>query len=259
MYDSIQDLLVKIKQQRPLILNITNLVTMDFIANGLLSLGASPIMTQSVSELHDLINIANGVVINIGTLNEEFMALAEQACQIAHQTGIPITFDPVGAGASEYRTRACLNLIRQFKCAIIRGNASEIMALYGSHQSTKGVDASIASTEALDAATYLSEHYETTVVVSGPVDIIVAQDRIQFFERGSPRMPEITGSGCLLTSVLSAFHAVADDAFSAVCSGALFYSVCGEIAAQKSYGPGTFKVHFLDALSALPQAVNYES
>jgi hydroxyethylthiazole kinase len=260
MYDALYQMVAAIKQNRPLILNITNQVTMDFIANGLLSLGASPIMSQSFREVDDLLKLVQGVTVNIGTLDDAFVTLCEQVCQRAWQCGKPVVLDPVGAGASQYRTQTCLQLLKQYPFAAIRGNASEILALWdASHHHTKGVDTQCTAFEAIEAAQALSEQYQTIVIISGPTDVVIANKQSMHFARGSSMMAQVTGSGCLLTAVVSAFQAVSTDAYQAACAAVLFFSVCGELAARQAKGPGSFKSHFLDVLSDLPKREDYES
>lgn len=259
MYKPIKELVAKIKSNQPLVMNVTNYVTMDFIANGLLSLGASPIMTQSIQEINDLLKAASAVVINIGTLNDEFIELCEQICREANRLGIPIVLDPVGAGASHYRTNTCLNLLERFNFSIIRGNASEIMALSGSHRNTKGVDSNIATHSAIENAQILSLHHHVVIAISGKTDAVIDENQVCLFDRGSLLMTRITGSGCLLSAVIGAFNAVHHDHFEAASAAVLFYSVCGELAARRANAPGSFKPHFLDALSFLPESHDYET
>ena len=259
MYTQINNLVTRIKNNNPLILNITNHVTMDFIANGLLCLGASPIMTLAKQELDDLLKISNGVVMNMGTLDDAFIDLCKTVCHAANRLGKPITLDPVGAGASQYRTQTCLDLLECFNVSIIRGNASEIMALSGTGHHTKGVDASIATQYAIESGQSLASHYDLVVAISGPTDAVIEANQVQLSERGSPLMPMVTGSGCLLSAVISAFDAVHDNRYEAVSAAVNFYGVCGEIAAEKANGPGSFKPYFLDALSSLPEKKCYET
>ena len=259
MHTTITNLLGKMRQEKPLILNITNDVTMDFIANGLLSLGVSPVMSKAPQEMADLLTLAQALVINLGTLDEKFMQLCSKTCDLANELGKPIVLDPVGAGASFYRTAAALQLLKKHNIAIIRGNASEIMALSKSSNAlTKGVDSSAHSHEALQSAQHLSKQYKSVVVISGALDIIVDDECINQFARGSPLMPKITGTGCLLSAVVAAFHAIECNRFTAANAATFFYSVCGEIAAKSAQGPGSFKASFLDTLSSLPEKVNYE-
>ncbi len=248
MLKKIETLLNNIKREKPLIFNLTNHVSMDFVANGLLSLGASPVMSNAVQETEDLIKHAGSVVINIGTLDEAFIQLCHKACHVANAFKIPIILDPVGVGASEYRTDTCLALLADHTISIIRGNASEIMALSGLPTRAKGVDSTAGSMDAIESATVLSKRYNAAVVVSGKTDIIVDHDLINHLECGSPLMPTVTGTGCLLSGVVAAFAAVEKNRFQAAMAATLFYGRCGEMAEKKSQGPGSFKYQFLDAL-----------
>lgn len=258
MYQQINEILTKIRNDRPVILNITNEVSMDFVANGLLSVGASPIMSKAMSECSDLLKIASAVVINIGTLNDAFIELSHHVCHEANRLGIPITLDPVGAGASNYRTKACHDLLEQFHIAIIRGNAGEIMALSGIPQNTKGVDSTVTTDKAIEHAQKLSAAHQVLVTISGKTDAIIDINHVRVVDRGAALMPRITGSGCLLSAIISTFDAMHSHRHSAVSAAALFYSVCGEIAARTAKAPGSFKVHFIDALSFTPQSNDYD-
>lgn len=248
MQKKIEEIVNKINKVNPLILNLTNHVTMDFVANGLLSLGASPIMTESANELEDLINIANGLVINIGTLNDDFIYLCEKALAIANQLNKLIVFDPVGVGASDYRTQSALYLLEKFNVDIIRGNASEINSLADIENKTKGVDSTTETTFAIESGKTLSQRYNAVVAISGKLDAIVKNNTVELIDRGSALMPKVTGSGCLLSAVVSVFSTVENDLFEACKNAILYYDICAEIAEQKSSGPGTFKANFLDTL-----------
>ena len=258
MFKQIKNIVAKIKEERPLILNVTNDVTMDFIANGLLSLGASPVMSKAQEEIDDLLQLANSVVINLGTLDEKFIALCEYVCGIANQLKKPIVLDPVGAGASRYRTHTNLNLINNYHVAIIRGNASEIMSLSGAAIKTKGVDSTAQSDLAIDSAKQLSIYYDVAVVVSGEKDIVVDGHDVRQFTYGSPLMPQVVGTGCLFSAVVGAFHAVEKNRFDASISATVFYGICGENAAKRAQGPASFKIKFLDELNLMPKEIAYE-
>lgn len=257
MFITAIEIIDKIKKDKPLILNITNDVTMDFVANGLLCVGGLPIMSRAIQEANELLHIASSVVINPGTLDDKFITLSQTVCSIANQLNKPIILDPVGAGASHYRTSYCRELLKQFKIAIVRGNASEIMALAGDTNNTKGVDSTLETQAAIDSAKILAKESNLTVVISGKTDAIVDNNQISLLNRGSPLMPLITGTGCLLSAVVAAFHAVHSNQFEAAQAATLFYSVCGEIAAQTATTPGSFKTAFLDALYKQPHGVDY--
>lgn len=258
MFEKVKGAIEKIKSTGPLVLNLTNNVTMGFVANGLLSIGASPIMSQGEEELEDLLKISNILVINTGTLNKNFLKLCDKACDLANKQGVPIIFDPVGAGATRYRTVECQKLLKKFHISIIRGNASEISALYGEKITTKGVDSTQKSEYAKDSAKKLSLLYNTTVCISGEIDIVVSGQNNSQFARGSSIMTSLTGTGCLLSAVVGAFHAVEKNSYDAACAAVLFYAVCGENAAKLAPGPGSFHVRFLDELNAGLCRVDYE-
>lgn len=256
MFDTIKPMLTRIKNEKPLILNITNDVTMDFIANGLLSLGASPIMSKAQEEMSELVTFAQSIVINLGTLNNDFVMLCHEVCRLANQFEKPIILDPVGAGATRYRTTTAQQLLSQYEIAILRGNASEVMSLTNMTTmttKTKGVDSTAQSYVAVENAKELSSHYDMAVVISGPTDIIVDRDHYQELHYGSALMPQVTGTGCLFSAIVAAFHAVEKNRFAACVAATAFYGMCGEKAAQAVRGPGSFKVKFLDELNTKPE------
>jgi len=241
-------LLEKLKFHNPLILNITNTVTMDFIANGLLALGASPIMSLAEQEMDNLCNISHAVVLNIGTLNPVFNSLALCAGKYANQHNKPVIFDPVGVGASLYRTEFSQELLNNIKIDLIRGNASEILALSGLPITTKGVDSTAESQEAIEAGRILSQKYHCAVVISGKADVVIENNNIDISTHGSALMTKVVGMGCLLSAVVAAFRAIEPERFSAAKHAVTFYGQCGEVAAAKSQVPAHFKNYFLEAL-----------
>ncbi|RUR10301.1 hydroxyethylthiazole kinase [Legionella septentrionalis] len=246
-------LISQVQNKNPLILNITNYVSMEFVANGLLCMGASPVMSHSLEDASALAHFAAAVVINIGTLDADFMELADSICQAATQKNIPLILDPVGAGATAARTTACWQLLDSYPFAVIRGNASEIKALAGRQGLTKGVDSTEDSRTALVAAQQLARQKNLVVVASGATDLIVHPGAQQLIEGGSALMPLVTGSGCLFTAVVAAFCAVHSDYFAAAVAAARFYGRCGELAARTAPGPGSFKMQFLDHLYQVAQ------
>jgi hydroxyethylthiazole kinase len=252
MHQHVNRLLKKIKQEKPILLNITNYVTMDFIANGLLSLGASPVMSMSTHEAEDLLQLAKVVVINLGTLNEKFLSLCEMICAKANTLKKPIILDPVGAGATLYRTQSAKRLADHYQLDIIRGNASEISALSTASATTKGVDSHLESRNIVEEAIQFSHANRVALAISGKTDVIIDGEKIYYFDGGSQLMPSITGTGCLLSAVVGAFHAVENDRFIAASTATTFYGQCGENASIGTIGPGSFKVKFLDALYAAP-------
>lgn len=258
MLNDIKSIIKKIKEEKPLVLNITNAVTMDFIANGLLGIGASPIMSKAQQEINELVQLVDSVVINLGTLDEKFIVLCDCVCSAANQFKKPIILDPVGAGASRYRTETAHRLLDNHHIAIVRGNASEIMSLVDKSVGTRGVDSNIQSQLAIKNAKELSVHYDNAVFISGSTDIIADGNDQQELNYGSPLMPQVTGTGCLLSAIVAAFHAVEKNRFTASVLAAAFYGICGEKAAQSAQGPASFKLKFLDELNVDPEDFIYE-
>ena len=240
-----------VRKQAPLVHNITNFVVMNNTANALLAVGASPVMSHAVEEVADMATLASALVINIGTLSSDWVTAMGIAMAAARAKGIPIIFDPVGAGATAFRTRTCHELLAEHGAGVIRGNASEIMALAGSTAQTKGVDSLAAATDAEAAAALLAEKYTCTVVVSGAVDLITATKVKKYVPNGHPLMPKVTGLGCTATALVGAFCAVNPDLPAAAAHAMAVMGIAGEIAAENSVGPGSFQVNFIDALFSL--------
>ena len=248
-------ILNEIRNNSPLVHNITNYVVMNNTANALLSVGASPVMAHSLDEVEDIISISSSLVINMGTLSELWVDSMIKAGKKANQLKKPIVFDPVGVGASSYRTEVAKEIIEKTSPSVIRGNASEIMVLAQLSSVTKGVDSTAKTVEALDGAIQLSKELNNTVVVSGETDYIVTRNKVSSINNGREIMSKVTGMGCTATSVIGASVAVEDDVHeSAVFSMALM-GVAGEIAESKSNGPGSFQISFLDTLSSISSKI----
>jgi hydroxyethylthiazole kinase len=216
-----------IRRQSPVVHNITNYVVMNNTANALLAIGASPVMAHAEEEVEEMVNIASALVINIGTLSESWIISMFKAARQARKKGIPVILDPVGAGATAYRTKTARDLIANEPPAIIRGNASEIMALYDDKSKTKGVDSAASSDKAIDVARRLSEINKCVVCV--------------------------TGLGCTASALCGAFASVGESAFIATIEAMAVMGIAGEMAAKTAAGPGSLQVHFLDYLHRLSE------
>jgi hydroxyethylthiazole kinase len=240
-----------VRRRSPLVHNISNYVAMNLTANALLAVGASPVMAHSPEEVEDMVDIAAALVVNIGTLSGHWVEAMVKAARRAKKKGIPIIYDPVGAGATPYRTRTILELIRAVPPAIVRGNASEIMASAGGRAKTKGVDSGAAAESALAAAGRLCDQRHCVVCVSGETDYIVGKNGMAMVRNGHPLMPRVTGLGCTATALCGAFAAVDPDPFAATAAAMAVMGIAGEIAAERSAGPASLQVHFLDALHNL--------
>lgn len=246
MLHDLENALIKLRQTKPLILCLTNHVTMDFMANCLLSIGAAPIMSEDGRELDELVRICHAVNINIGTLDRDFVERANTTVQFAKEYHKPFILDPVGAGATHVRTAASRTLLSS--ADIIRGNASEIMAVIAGTHQTLGVEATHQVSDAELSAIQLAKANHCIVVVSGEKDFVSDGQRKECLHFGSSLMPLVTGMGCTLTAVIAAFAAVIPDKFKAAYLATAYFGLCGSIAAQKTDKPGSFRTLFIDEL-----------
>lgn len=243
----------KIREQKPLIHNITNYVVMNNTANALLALGASPVMAHAIEELDEMIRMAGALVLNIGTLDNQWISAMYEALNAAREYSTPIVLDPVGAGATKLRTKTVTHLMDKKRPDIVCGNGSEIIALAGNEHQTKGVDSISSSDDAVDAAGIIAKKYETTVIITGKTDHIVSEDRYMKIHNGVEMMGRITGMGCTSSALAGAFLGVNEFSFDAAVSTMVCLDVAGEIAAEKAAGPGSLQMHILDALYNLDE------
>jgi hydroxyethylthiazole kinase len=241
-----RDLLL-IRRTNPLIHNISNLVVMPITANILLALGAAPIMAHAKQELSEIIQQAQSLVINIGTLDKTWITSIKISQKAALKRGIPIVLDPVGAGSSCYRTQTALKILKQ-GVQIIRGNGSEIMALLEAKASTKGVDSTQSSINALASAKTLAKKYHCIVVISGKIDFVVSATRVVSLDYGTALLTKVVGMGCSLTAMIASFLTVNADAFAAAVHATALMGLVAEYAEKKSTGPGSFYTQLLDNL-----------
>lgn len=243
----------KIRDNSPLVHNITNYVVMNTTANALLAIGASPVMAHALPEVEEMAAIAGSLVINIGTLSDPWIEAMFAAAKKAEQRQIPIVIDPVGVGATQYRTRTARALIQASAPSIIRGNGSEIMALCKEGQTTKGVDSSSASDQAIESAKILAREFDCVVCITGETDYIVSRETIHQIKNGHAMMPRVTGLGCTATAVCGAFAAI-NPAFDKAAAHAMaVMGIAGELAAENAQGPGSLQMNFIDALYRLSE------
>lgn len=243
--------ITSVREQAPLVQNITNYVVMNNTANALLAVGASPIMAHAHPEMQSMQAICQALVINIGTLDEYWVESMILAVAAANQNNKPWILDPVGAGATAYRDEVLSELLA-LKPTAIRGNASEILAL-AKHNTTatKGVDSTSSSLEAIEAAQFLNKEYGALVVISGAVDIVVSEESVDQLKNGDALMTKITGMGCSATAILAAFIAVIPNKKEAALAATSLMAVAGELAAKSSQGPGSLQMHLLDKLHSI--------
>jgi hydroxyethylthiazole kinase len=252
-------LLAVLRAQRPLVQAVTNFVSMDVAANALLAIGASPAMVHAPEEAEDFGAIASALVVNIGTLSQEWVVGMEAAAAVAGRLGRPWVLDPVGVGATRYRDETTRRLLLK-KPTIVRGNASEIIAaarvagLHGEAAAPKGVDSAHEVNAARSPAMALARHQKCVVAATGAIDLVTDGVRVVELANGSPLMSKVTALGCALSAIVAAFAALTPDALLASAAAIGVYGVAGEMAAEAASRPGGFRVAFLDALDVVGEA-----
>jgi hydroxyethylthiazole kinase len=245
--------LKNLREKKPLIHNITNFVVMNYTANALLACGASPVMAHASEEVEEMVSFAGTLVLNIGTLTPYWVDSMLKAGKRANELNIPVILDPVGSGATKLRTESAKRLIDEISIKVVRGNASEVLSLAHEGSKTKGVDSIHTVDEAADAALTLSKELNTTLAITGKVDLITDGERIYRVSNGHALMGYCTGTGCTATVIIGAFLAVDPDSVTATTTALAYFGLVGEKAAAKSRAPGSFQIAMLDALYTMDE------
>lgn len=259
------ELLNNVKEKNPLVHHITNYVTVNDCANITLAIGGSPVMAEDINEVRDMVSLSSSLVINIGTLNSVSVGSMIEAGKRANELNIPVILDPVGAGATIYRTETSKRIISEVKLAVIRGNLSEIKTLYGMETKTKGVDACVSVstdgnelTEEKELAKALANKLNIVIAITGAIDIITDGKTLYTVENGHKIMAKVTGTGCMCTSLIGSYLGAGDNNLLAALAGIVSMGIAGEIAYEgldKNDGTGTLKVKMLDAIYNLSEVV----
>ncbi len=267
------DILKQIRREKPLVHHITNHVTMGDCADATLNIGALPVMAHALREVEEMVAAARAAVLNIGTLHPEQLEAMVAMGRKARELGIPVVLDPVGAGATSYRTAAAWQILREAKPAVIKGNAGEIGTLAGIEAArVSGVQSLDGGEDPRRAAQKLLDRldYEAVVAITGAVDLVTDGRRTIRVQNGHPLLPRIVGSGCMAASLVACFAAVGKDLLQATGAALAALGVAAERAAsspvlkenisaerqvsrecQEELGPASFKVRLLDALAYL--------
>jgi hydroxyethylthiazole kinase len=248
---TISDLFTRVREKRPLVHHITNYVTVNDCANITISAGASPVMADAHEEVCEMVTFAGALVLNIGTLNRGQIESMILAGGMANDRKIPVILDPVGAGATRFRTDTALRLLDELKVTILKGNAGEIGVLAGAEAQVRGVDSYGVTGDLVKIAQHFAKRAGMTVVVSGATDIVTDGRRILLVENGHPMMGSISGTGCMAASVTGAFAAVTDDPVMASAAALAAFGIAGEKAAAGARGPYSFKTALFDEMAAL--------
>jgi hydroxyethylthiazole kinase len=248
---SVGESLREIRARKPLVHQITNYVVMNETANATLALGALPVMAHAPEEVEEMVGLAGALVLNIGTLSSHWVGAMLAAGWAANQRGVPVVLDPVGAGATTYRTDTARRILDEVDVAVLRGNAGEIATLVGVAAEVRGVESAAVAAEPADLAREAARSLGVVASVTGPVDHVSDGDRVAAIANGDPMLATITGTGCMSSAMTGCFLAVAGSPFDAAVEALVAFGVAGEDAAREARGPGSFHVNLYDALAAL--------
>lgn len=267
LLQKIPELLNEVKSKNPLTHCITNFVTVNDCANAVLAIGASPIMSEDIEEVAEVVSIADALVINIGKLSHEQVEAMKISSAQANKINTPVILDPVGVGISQLRNKVTLEIIENYKLAAIRGNITEIKTIakltgiISESNTAKGVDVSESDiitqdnlNENADVISKLAAKLNTVILASGPIDILSDGETTIAIDNGDEMMPYITGSGCMLSSIVGSCIG-ATNPLEGTMLAALLMTIAGEKARSKvdseNTGTGSFRAYLIDYLYKL--------
>jgi hydroxyethylthiazole kinase len=245
------DSLRRLRDAKPLVHQITNYVVMNETANATLALGALPVMAHAREEVEEMVGLAGALVLNIGTLSPDWVDAMLLAGKAANARGVPVVLDPVGAGATRYRTETAKRILDEVEVAVLRGNPGEVATLVGVAAEVRGVESIGAGADPTDLAREAGRSLELVASVTGPVDHVSDGERSVAVSNGHALLAAITGTGCMSSAITGCFLAVDADPLDAAVNALVAFGVAGEDAAAGARGPGSFHVALYDALAAL--------
>jgi hydroxyethylthiazole kinase len=243
-------------ENRPLVHHITNFVVMNETANLTICAGALPVMAHAVQEVEEMVGLASALVLNIGTLYPEQVEAMLKAGKKANALGVPVVLDPVGAGATSYRTDTARRILSEVRVAVVRGNAGEVSILAGLKAEVRGVESISAEESMGEVARELAAQLGCVTAVTGPVDYVSDGKRVISVHNGHPLMGRVTGTGCMSTTMAACYCAAGEPYLEGAAAGLTVFGITGELAAERSGdNPGTFHVLLYDCLAGLTPEV----
>ncbi len=246
------DSLRRLRDAKPLVHQITNYVVMNETANATLALGALPVMAHAGEEVEEMVGLASALVLNIGTLSEPWVEAMLLAGVAANARGIPVVLDPVGVGATDYRTRSARRILEHVNVTVLRGNAGEVATLVGAAAEVRGVESISTGLEPAELARQAAQRLHVVAAVTGPVDHVSDGERVLAVSNGHELLAAVTGTGCMSSALTGCFLAAkSGDALEAAAEALAAFGVAAEDAAAGAAGPGTFHARLYDALYAL--------
>ncbi|KGK87640.1 hydroxyethylthiazole kinase [Clostridium sp. HMP27] len=264
--EKLNRILLQVKEKTPLVHHITNYVTVNDCANIVLALGGSPVMADDEAEVEEMVSIASALVINIGTLNSRTINSMILAGKKANELNVPVILDPVGVGATSLRTKTAKLLLENIQFDVIRGNLSEIKVLAGLSSKTRGVDVDVEEKDEIEGRKKLGEELSkklnSVIAITGKVDSISYNDKTYLIYNGHPMLSQVTGTGCMCSSLIGAFLGTGEDKHIATVLGVLTMGISGERAykavTDKDLGTGSFRTAIIDSVSNITPEIIYE-
>jgi hydroxyethylthiazole kinase len=244
----------RLRERKPLVHQITNYVVMNETANATLALGALPVMAHAREEVEEMTALAGALVLNIGTLSPHWVDAMIAAGRAANERGVPVVLDPVGAGATRYRTDTARRILDEVDVTVLRGNAGEVATLVGVDAEVRGVESIAAAGDPGELARAAATELGLIASVTGAVDHVSDGDNLVAVANGHELLASVTGTGCMSSAVTGCFLAVAESPFEGAVEALVAFGVAGEDAARGAKGPGSFHVALYDALAALDPA-----
>ena len=245
----------ELRERKPLVHQITNYVVMNETANATLALGALPVMAHAREEVEEMVALAAALVVNIGTLSPHWVEAMIAAGKAANAAGIPVVLDPVGAGATRYRTDTARRILSEVDVTVLRANQGEVATLVGVAAEVRGVESIAAADDAAELARTAARNFRLVASVTGAVDHVSDGERVLAVANGHELLASVTGTGCMSSAITGCFLAAKRGApLEAAAEALAAFGVAGEDAARDAKGPGTFHVNLYDALAALDPA-----
>eukprot|EP01112_Ceratiomyxa_fruticulosa_P001649 TRINITY_DN1181_c0_g3_i1.p1 TRINITY_DN1181_c0_g3~~TRINITY_DN1181_c0_g3_i1.p1 ORF type:complete len:484 (-),score=99.47 TRINITY_DN1181_c0_g3_i1:65-1516(-) len=247
----------KIKNEKPLVHQITNYVVMNITANATLASGALPVMAHAEEEVQDMVKIAKALVINLGTLDKNWVSSCHQAIKAANEKKIPVVLDPVGSGATPYRTHTNTDILNKYHIDIVKGNSGEIGSLAGENVEVRGVESVTGVSNPNKVITELAKKHKNVIVITGKRDLVSDGKTIIGVDNGHPNLGLVTGMGCVSAALIGAFASVESDHLVAALGGLALLEIAAERAAKNPQvgGPATFQLYLFDELSKITPAI----
>lgn len=247
-------LMTAVRSKGPLVHHITNYVTVNDCANICICSGGSPVMTDALEDVVDMVSVADALVLNIGTLNTRVNRSMLTAGKVAREHGVPIVFDPVGMGATPFRTSTVLEIIRRVRPDVIKGNQGEMGVLSGIGGDVKGVDSQGASGDMAGIVSCIADRYGCIAAATGVCDYVSDGDSVVRLSNGHDLLGAVTGTGCMVSSVVGCYVGADQPSVDSVSTAISAFNISAEYAAKASNGPGTFKPALMDAMYNLSSA-----